>query len=277
MSQTNRTFIDRVILGHALEMREDKEMLALGREAALRLRRGRLNSEQRSHLVDILEELGQKKEAARLAKSVKPASTSGFPPGFSSRTYRRASSSGDKVKEHIVKGERLSFDDASFDRVMILDVIEHIADQKSILDELRRVLKPTGRLILSVPGKHLFSFLDRGNWKFYFPNLHRRFYVRKHGRDAYEYRYGESNPFGLFGDIEREKGIHEHFNRKSLRALLSGSGFEVELFDGSGFFQRTFTYWEKIIPAKGFWRKCHLWDRATFQSTNLFCLARPLQ
>ena len=46
---------------------------------------------------------------------------------------------------------RLPFPDASFDRVICSEVLEHIPNYLSVLDELNRVLKPGGRLCVSVP------------------------------------------------------------------------------------------------------------------------------
>jgi SAM-dependent methyltransferase len=48
-------------------------------------------------------------------------------------------------------GNRLPFPDGHFDVVLSLEGIEHIDGQETFLRELRRVLKPGGRLILSTP------------------------------------------------------------------------------------------------------------------------------
>ena len=45
----------------------------------------------------------------------------------------------------------MPFGDASFDGVMALDVLEHIEDDRAAVSEIRRVLKPGGALIASVP------------------------------------------------------------------------------------------------------------------------------
>lgn len=45
----------------------------------------------------------------------------------------------------------IPFRDGSFDVVAALDVIEHVASEAEILAELRRVLAPGGRLLVSVP------------------------------------------------------------------------------------------------------------------------------
>lgn len=48
-------------------------------------------------------------------------------------------------------GLELPFADATFDRVICAEVLEHIPDYESVLAEIRRVLKPGGMLVVSVP------------------------------------------------------------------------------------------------------------------------------
>src|SRR5207302_9025907 len=52
--------------------------------------------------------------------------------------------------------ESLPFEDASFDLVTGLDVVEHLDDDMAGLREMRRVLRPDGRAVLFVPA---FMFL----------------------------------------------------------------------------------------------------------------------
>jgi len=59
-------------------------------------------------------------------------------------------------------GTRLPFADASVDGVLALDVFEHIADDAAAVAEVRRVLRPGGALIATVPcHPALFSEHDR--------------------------------------------------------------------------------------------------------------------
>lgn len=46
---------------------------------------------------------------------------------------------------------RLPFEDGQFDLVTMLDVLEHVEDDKAALQEIHRILKPGGAFVLSVP------------------------------------------------------------------------------------------------------------------------------
>jgi SAM-dependent methyltransferase len=47
----------------------------------------------------------------------------------------------------------LPFEDAGFDSALLDNVLEHIAEPLALLRELRRVLRPDGRLLVGVPGE----------------------------------------------------------------------------------------------------------------------------
>lgn len=53
-------------------------------------------------------------------------------------------------------GEKLPYEDSTFDLVTALDVVEHMDDDLAGLREMRRVLRPGGRVLLFVP---TFMFL----------------------------------------------------------------------------------------------------------------------
>jgi SAM-dependent methyltransferase len=145
------------------------------------------------------------------------------------------------------KKPTLEYPDGHFDSVSIIGVLEHIHDQKAILLQLNRILKNDGLLVVAVPGRHLFSFLDMGNYKFVFPRVHRWFYVRRHGKQKYNERYVECRN-GLIGDIEVEKRWHQHFSHQELAQLLQSCGFEVTSYDGMGFFNRLLLDFAYFVP-----------------------------
>jgi SAM-dependent methyltransferase len=94
----------------------------------------------------------------------------------------------------------LPFDDCSFELVWASEVIEHVADTARWLSEVRRVLAPGGRLILTTPS---------------------------HGRLRL-----------AVGGIERFSeplGDHLHlYTRTSLRTLLEGFGFDATSVRSAG-------------------------------------------
>lgn len=52
---------------------------------------------------------------------------------------------------HIQDGKKLPFKKNSFDFILASDVLEHIYDTEFIFQELYRVLKPNGKLLITVP------------------------------------------------------------------------------------------------------------------------------
>lgn len=102
----------------------------------------------------------------------------------------------------------LPFDDTAFDLVWASEVIEHVADTARWLSEVRRVLAPRGRLLLTTPS-------------------HGRLLLALGGIERY------SEPLG----------DHLHlYSKRSLRSLLGEFGFagiEVRAVDGAPLLKRS--------------------------------------
>ncbi len=60
----------------------------------------------------------------------------------------------------LASAEALPLPDVSFDGILFLDVLEHVVDESAVIREIRRILKPGGTLILSVPHRGLLGWLD---------------------------------------------------------------------------------------------------------------------
>ena len=60
----------------------------------------------------------------------------------------------------------LSYQDNTFDVVTCMDVIEHLLDPDSLIDEIYRVLKPDGQLVLTTPNirnfRNLYTLIFKG-------------------------------------------------------------------------------------------------------------------
>lgn len=52
---------------------------------------------------------------------------------------------------HVVEGGRLPFPDAEFDRVAVVDMLEHVPDDAAFVRELARITRPGGRLVINTP------------------------------------------------------------------------------------------------------------------------------
>jgi len=52
---------------------------------------------------------------------------------------------------HLVAGDRLPFPDSSFDRVAVVDMLEHVPDESAFVSELARITRPDGRLVVNTP------------------------------------------------------------------------------------------------------------------------------
>jgi len=178
--------------------------------------------------------------------------------------------------ELIYKGEPLTFQNESFDCVTMIGVLEHVHDQTVLLNELSRVLKKNGIFIVAVPGKHFFSFLDLGNWKFVFPGLHRCYIEYKFGKDYYNKHFIQCVN-GLIGDVEKEKKWHQHFSFKELSYLLKKSGFEVYREDGFGFFFRLLHNIGYFLPfLKKATDKLIQLDARLFSSAEIFVASKKI-
>jgi len=176
----------------------------------------------------------------------------------------------------INKGEPLPFENEVFDCITMIGVLEHVFDQSTLLNELSRVLKKNGHFIVAVPGKHFFSFLDLGNWKFVFPRTHRLFVEWKFGKEYYDNHFVKCIN-GLIGDVEVEKKWHQHFSFVELSSLLKKSGFEVYREDGFGFFFRPlhnichfFPFLKKVLE------RLVLLDAQKFSSAEIFVASRKI-
>jgi ubiquinone/menaquinone biosynthesis C-methylase UbiE len=58
----------------------------------------------------------------------------------------------------------IPFEDNFFDKIIFTEVLEHLDNEKVALDELYRVLKPKGRLAITVPHENYPYFWDPLNW-----------------------------------------------------------------------------------------------------------------
>jgi 2-polyprenyl-3-methyl-5-hydroxy-6-metoxy-1,4-benzoquinol methylase len=135
---------------------------------------------------------------------------------------REASQLKDAV-EYLRSGNNLCLADAVhmpfssgiFDVVVSMHVLEHVESEKGMMDEIRRVLKPDGVLLISVPNDLSFGVLP-----------YRPFRLLLRGKMAAMLslrlqRYFKSLSYG---DLSH----HREYTARSIGGLLQSNGFEVE-------------------------------------------------
>ncbi len=118
-------------------------------------------------------------------------------------------------------------EDNSFDRVCTFQVIEHIEPDVKYIEEIHRVLKPGGKLIVSTP--NILMTLTRNPW-------HIREYTPKELTDLLGKYFSKVEPMGVFGSdsvnkyYERNKASVAKYKRLdifNLEQLLPRSVLEI--------------------------------------------------
>jgi len=68
---------------------------------------------------------------------------------------------------------KIPFRDKTFDKAVMSEVLEHVKDDEKVLKEVRRILKPNGVLVISVPSINYPFLWDPINWILqHFLNIH---------------------------------------------------------------------------------------------------------
>ena len=169
---------------------------------------------------------------------------------------------------------RLPFPTDTFSSVTALDVLEHVRDEAELLHEIRRVMRPGGMLIATVPAAHQFSFLDPDNAKLRIPRVHAAVYSARFGRERYGERFVDLTD-GYRGDLAVERHEHTNYDPATFLALLGDAGFAPLERSGSNLLWRL---WHPLSLLGGR-RLRRLGDALTladgrlFSGANLFVVA----
>jgi SAM-dependent methyltransferase len=118
----------------------------------------------------------------------------------------------------VAAGEQLPYPSGLFDAVVCMDVLEHVADVELVLCEIRRVLKPGGLALTSVPNRHAFRdphyHLPIINWV---PRPLAELVIRRTGR---------SKRGGPLRDRQELSALNT-YTWSGFKRLASGLGFKV--------------------------------------------------
>ncbi len=135
--------------------------------------------------------------------------------------------------------EPLPFPDATFDVVTCLETLEHVHDTDHLVAEIRRVLRPAGYAVISVPridGWLTVSMLALGLQPPAIECSLRR-------------RYGSPETGA------RVSGHVSHFTRRALEELLGAQRFTVEAFAQASIYRS----WRLATERPPLWKRLPLW------------------
>lgn len=105
------------------------------------------------------------------------------------------------------------YPDGSFDGIVLLDVLEHVPNDRAVIAEVARVLRPGGQLVVSVPNRGLLSRLDSLN--------------------LYHRLLGATAPLPTDDPSWVTSPLHRHYSKADLETLL-GPWFGVQRVQWSG-------------------------------------------
>lgn len=120
--------------------------------------------------------------------------------------------------------ESLPFPAEFFDAIVCCDTLEHVQDEVQSLQELWRVLQPGGTLIVTVPHRGLFAFMDLEN-AIPYQNYWVRRYMGPIFRLISRLRKGQWPSHVIWQKPSRDRAsIHRHYSRQELLKLLDQAG-----------------------------------------------------
>lgn len=188
--------------------------------------------------------------------------------------YLQALRSGPNPVPALRMRDRIPLADGSIDSVSMLDSLEHVPDEASMLAEVHRVLRPGGLVVVTVPARHVFSILDPDNAKFRAPKLHGAIYRTRFGQARYAERFLDPSD-GLRGDLDWSRDGHTNYPPPVLLDLLTDAGLRPQVRDGANLFWR-FLQVPQLLLSPGLARRLDAplrWDGALFHQANLFIAA----
>jgi SAM-dependent methyltransferase len=139
-------------------------------------------------------------------------------------SFEAAQTNVPSAELHHAGAEKLPFPDQTFQYVTCVEVLEHVpSDLRHVaFREMHRVLRPGGRLIMTVPHAGWFAWLDSNNMRLRFPRLYARL-IGTGMRDA------------NYAAVNRSVEWHHHFKVAELEQL-AGPGWRKVAIRRGGLF-----------------------------------------
>ena len=153
--------------------------------------------------------------------------------------------------------ESLPFADHTFDVVSCLETLEHVHDTDHLVREIRRVMRPDGYGLLSVP--RLDGLLT--------------VMMLTVGMQPPAVECSLRRRYGAPGEPDRVSGHVSHFTKRALASLLRANGLVIDAFTQASIYSGWLFAQERPSP----WLRVPLWllSRVPFKQDGLIVRVRP--
>jgi ubiquinone/menaquinone biosynthesis C-methylase UbiE len=144
---------------------------------------------------------------------------------------RYAAMMGSKAAFFLMDGEKMDFSDHSMDVVLAIDVLEHLTHPVKIFEEMKRVLKPQGHLVIvwqpyyAPYGGHL-KLWSKNPWRQFMPFFNKEKFLKKACQRDHTISY------------DAALGVINSLNKLTLgqfRKIVAGMQWEVVAFKKRNF------------------------------------------
>ncbi|MBI4620205.1 MAG: class I SAM-dependent methyltransferase [Desulfobacterales bacterium] len=174
-----------------------------------------------------------------------------------------------KVEFLVGDTEHLSFPNNFFDCVLCVGVLEYIDNEKKSLEEISRVLKPGGELILTVPNiKSPFNKLDRSLMKLFRVCFHiYRYLSMSLGREVYLPEKKLSLRTDVTNRLYSPRLLDQALAREGLQAVEK----KYHIY--------RFAFLNPLIPGFGIWlsRKRNIFEKLRLEKTGVNCIIKAVK
>ncbi len=161
------------------------------------------------------------------------------------------------TRANLDSGNALPFDAASFDVVTCMETLEHLHDTDHIVSEIRRLLKPLGYAVVSVP--RLDALLSIA--------------MLTLGLQPPAVECSLRRRYGAPGATSRVSGHVSHFTRRALLELVEANGLAVDAFAQASIYSA----WRHATDvAPPLWQRVPMWalSRIPVKQDNLLVRVR---
>lgn len=147
--------------------------------------------------------------------------------------------------------EDVPYEDGTFDAILLLDVLEHVPDVRSVVSEIDRLLSPGGQLIISVPNQGALERIDSLN--------------------VYSRLLGNRIMPPTDDPSWAKSPVHRHYSLREIATML-GSGYRIRDVHYSGIGLAEIVHLPLVLLFRGLLRRPDAYNKAVILYVLVYVL-----